>query len=268
MTAATEFLPILAAAQANSGSLVVSLHDVAPVTRAACEEILKELQRVGIRTTSLLVVPDYHHRGRAADDVNFVRWLCDLQEEGHEIVLHGYYHQRPRPQGESWPQRLITSVYTQNEGEFFDLPYDEAFQRITRGAEELREAGLAPVGFVAPAWLLGAESERAARDAGMQYTTRLASVLDFSTNEKVYSRSLVYSTRSSWRRQASLLWNAALARSCTHADLVRIGIHPPDISATEIWRQLTRLARQLAAERAVTTYRDWVGEERRSRAAS
>ena len=145
-------------------------------------------------TTSLLVVPNYHRQGSATEDQNFVSWLRDLEARGYEIVIHGYFHERPRREGERIKEKFITQFYTQDEGEFFDLDYDEAFARITRARDEFEAARLSPIGFVAPAWLLNREGERAARDAGMQYTTRIDSVLDLLTNQRESTRSLVYST--------------------------------------------------------------------------
>src|SRR5207249_8856997 len=145
--------------------LVVSLHDVAPSTQATHEKIISELARCGVRSFSLLVVPDYHHQGRSMEDRQFVSWLRDLEAAGNEIVIHGYFHERQRRARQSSLKKFVTQFYTQGEGEFYDLGYDEAFRRIKSGRDEFRNAGLKPRGFVAPAWLLSSEGERAARDA-------------------------------------------------------------------------------------------------------
>ncbi|MFL6568320.1 MAG: DUF2334 domain-containing protein, partial [Chthoniobacterales bacterium] len=76
------------------------------------------------------------------------------------------------------------------------------------------------------------------------------------------ARSLVYSTRSGWRRATSLAWNAALARVLWHAPLVRVGLHPPDVQHTAIWDQIVHLLDQLTDTRTPTTYRDWIAEQR------
>lgn len=263
---ATDFLPILAAAEAPARSFVTSLHDLAPATRPAAERTLAELKSAGVRVTSLLIVPNYHGRGKSVDDANFVSWLRDCEADGHEIVLHGYFHQRPRKDAESARDKLITRVYTDDEGEFFDLGYDEALARIRRGRDEFREARLTPVGFVAPAWLLNTEGERAARDAEMQYTVRIGSVLDLLTGDCERTRSLVYSTRSPWRRVVSLVWNEALARRLETTQLARLSIHPQDIASAKTWDHVMRLARHFAETRKTTTYRDWIGEQRVNRA--
>src|SRR5438477_11119856 len=231
---AADFLPILAA-ESPRRSFVVSVHDVAPCTREASARIIEALQHAGVRTTSLLVVPNYHREGSATEDTNFVSWLRDLEARGHEIVIHGYFHERPRRPGERIREKFMTRFYTKDEAEFFDLDYDEAFARITKARDEFKAARLSPIGFVAPAWLLSDAAERAARDAGMQYTTRIDSVLDLLTHEREPTRSLVYSTRSQWRRAASLGWNAALARILEMRDLARVSVHPQDFEARKIW---------------------------------
>ncbi len=264
---ATDFLPILAA-ETPRRSFVVSVHDVAPCTREASARIIEALQRAGVRTTSLLVVPNYHRQGSATEDKNFVSWLRDLEARGYEIVIHGYFHERPRRAGERIKEKFITQFYTQDEGEFFDLDYDEAFARITRARDEFEAARLSPIGFVAPAWLLNHAGERAARAAGIQYTTRIDSVLDLLTGEREATRSLVYSTHSKWRRTVSLGWNAALSRSLEMRELARLSIHPPDFEAPKIWDQILQFIQRFARTRNPTTYRDWIGRQRTNRKAA
>src|SRR5438876_1389558 len=149
--AATQFLPVVATASAVKNYLVVSVHDVAPSTQAITEKIISEVARRGIRVCSLLVVPDYHHQGAAMKDRQFVSWLRDLEAQRHEIVIHGYFHERPACRAETLRDKFITQLYTQSEGEFYDMDYDEAFRRIKTARDEFSAAGLKPRGFVAPA---------------------------------------------------------------------------------------------------------------------
>ncbi|MDQ6623076.1 MAG: DUF2334 domain-containing protein, partial [Verrucomicrobiota bacterium] len=190
------------------------------------------------------------------------QWLRDLEAADHEIVIHGYFHQRPRRPNESLRARVITRSYTSDEGEFYDLDYDEAFRRITRARDEFHDAGLKPRGFIAPAWLLNAAGERAALDAEMEYTTRLTNVRDLRSGETFPARSLVYSVRNAWRRAASLAWNGTLARLQANAPLVRLGLHPPDVTTAPVWRQVLELVDRALETRRSTTYRDWIAEGR------
>jgi predicted deacetylase len=260
--AATPFLPVASSATTTALSMVVSLHDVAPATWENSKRILAELQTRGIRTCSLLVVPNYHHREPSFENRGFVSWLQELDNAGHEIVIHGYFHQRPRRRSESLTDQFVTRIYTQDEGEFFDLDYEEAKRRITTAREEFEQAGLKPHGFIAPAWLLSPAAERAARDCGIEYTTRIGSVLDLRSDDKFNSRSLVYSVRNSWRRGTSLVWNAALAQVFRNHSLVRLSIHPVDHDHPAIWQQIVGFLKQMPSERTPTTYRDWMVEWR------
>ena len=103
----------------------------------------------------------------------------------------------------------------------------------------------------------------AARDAGMEYTTRLRDVVDLRSGEKFPARSLVYSVRNSWRRATSLAWNAALRRALTDQPLLRLSIHPPDYSHPAIWRQIVDLIRctwtEFEHRRPIS---DWIAEQR------
>lgn len=263
--AATQFLPVVATASAVRNYLVVSIHDVAPSTRSITEKIISEIARKGIHVCSLLVVPDYHHQGASMKDGQFVSWLRDLAAQGHEIVIHGYFHERPARKNETLRDKFITRLYTQREGEFYDIEYNEAFRRIKTALDEFRAVGLRPRGFVAPAWLLSAEAERAARDAEMEYTTHLRSIRDLRSGEKFAVRSLVYSVRNQWRRAASLAWNAALARILKISPLLRLSVHPPDYSHPAIWGQIVDLINASEGVRAPITYQDWVAEQRLKR---
>ena len=262
---ATEFLPVVATASAAKNFFVASMHDVAPSTQTTVDRMISEFTRRGIRACSLLVVPDYRHRGAAMKDRQFVSWLRDLASAGHEIVIHGYFHERPRRVNETLRDKFVTRFYTQDEGEFYDLDYEEAFRRIRTARDEFNAAGLKPSGFVAPAWLLSAEAERAARDAEMEYTTGLRTVRDLRSGESFASWSLVYSVRSNWRRATSLAWNAGLARLLKTNPLLRLSVHPPDCSHASVWKQILEFARTMGEIRTPTTYQEWIGEQRLSR---
>ena len=247
--------------------LIVSVHDVAPKTQEACAQIVRELTQLGVTACSLLVVPNYHGAGESCEDRQFVRWLRDLEAQGHEVVIHGYYHQRPRAGRETLRKRLLTRYYTRDEGEFYDLDYEEAFRRIASARERFKAAGLTPRGFIAPAWLLGPEAERAAADAEMEYTTGLTSIRDLRFGQRVHARSLVYSTRSRWRRAVSLAWNGGLSFALAGSPVMRLSIHPPDLRHSAVWNQITHIAERLANVRSTTTYCDWIAEARLRRGA-
>jgi len=263
--AATEFIPLVATAGAAKHFIVVSLHDVAPSTRQIADTIVSELAHRGVRVCSLLVVPDYHHEGLFTRDRQFVSWLRGLEADGHEIVIHGYFHERPRGAKETLRDQFLTRFYTQNEGEFYDLTYDEALRRIVAARDEFHAQGLKPRGFVAPAWLLSQDAERAAHDAQMEYTTRLRTVCDLRSGDVFSARTLVYSVRNNWRRGISRARNATFFRFLQGTSLLRISIHPPDYLHPAIWSQITDLIERSVGSRTATTYQEWIAEQRLKR---
>ena len=241
-------------------ALVVSIHDVSPLTLARVAQIAGDLAKAGVSRISLLVIPEHHGKGASVANREFRDWITARQARGDEIVIHGYFHLRPS--GGSWLGRLTTECYTAGEGEFYDLPEAEATARLARARADFAQAGWKFSGFIAPAWLLGAGAESAARRAGFVYTTRIGSVKDLAAGREYHSQSLVWSARSRWRRALSLGWNALLARRLAGKDLVRVGVHPVDWDFPLIRSQILRLIRAALASREPMTYEGWLALRR------
>ncbi|MDB6149890.1 MAG: hypothetical protein JWQ44_1338 [Chthoniobacter sp.] len=239
-------------------ALVVSLHDVSPHTWAASASILSELADLGVRHTSLLVIPDHHRRGHFLDSPEFCAWLREAEQAGHEIVMHGYYHQRARRTDETARQKLTTRVYTADEGEFFDIDAESARTLLGRARSDFASAGVSSRGFIAPAWLLSRAAEAVLPEFGVEYTTRLGSVTALPGGETWRSQSLVWSVRSLWRRTVSRIWNAALFRRKERAPLLRISIHPVDCGHPAIWRQIRQHVARALEDREALTYHAWL----------
>ena len=243
-------------------ALIVSIHDVSPHTRPAVERILAEFEALGVCEFSLLVVADHHRRGHIFDDPEFCRWLQRRVARGDEAVIHGYFHHRDQRPGESLREKVTTRFYTKGEGEFFDIPGANALRIVSDARAEFRKLGLAPRGFIAPAWLLSEGGELALRTLEFDYTTRLGTVEDFACNRIYHSQSLVWSVRSAWRRWMSRCWNAILFRRLQNNGLMRIGIHPPDIEHSAVWRQILQLTRRALADRTPVSYQRWIESSR------
>jgi predicted deacetylase len=234
--------------------LVVSLHDVSPLTQESCARMLEQLAELGVKQTSLLVVPNFHNEAPVSEHPEFQQWLSLKVAAGHEPVLHGYFHRRPSKPGDTLPGRFTTELYTAGEGEFYDLYCDEALKLLQRGLADFKFLPREISGFVAPAWLLGAGAREAIRLAGFRYTTSVGGVWMFKDDRRIPSRSLVWSTRSSWRQLASLGWNSSLARLLGRVGLLRIGIHPPDYRVGAVWAQIKTLVAGALETRTAVSY--------------
>src|SRR5438094_9422558 len=108
---ATEFLPLVATVGAARDALVVSLHDVAPSTQEVSNNIISELTRRGVRTCSLLVVPDYHYEGLFSKDRKLVSWWRVLEADGYEFVIPGSSHRRRLRGTETITDNFLTRFY-------------------------------------------------------------------------------------------------------------------------------------------------------------
>ncbi len=118
-------------------ALVVSVHDVSPLTQASCDKILQTLRSLGVSEGSLLIIPNHHSKAPVRDDAAFKDWVSDLVGQGYEPVLHGYYHARTPKPTDAGITKFTTQVYTAGEGEFFDLDRDEAMTRLQMGIDDL-----------------------------------------------------------------------------------------------------------------------------------
>jgi predicted deacetylase len=221
--------------------LCISLHDVAPATLGDCTNALAFLDELGLGPVALLVVPDYHGRGRADRDDRFAAFIESRILRGDEIVLHGYRHTdtAPRPRGiREW---LVRRVYTDSEGEFSQLDFEIAKARILRGLVVMRSAGWHPTGFVAPAWLMSPSAMCALEETSLQYCATRDTVVALKSDHRIAAPSLVVSTRTAWRRALSPMWNLALLRRHASSRVVRVAMHPADLrypAMEALWRRL------------------------------
>jgi predicted deacetylase len=238
----------------STRSLCVVVHDVAPATWDPCRRLLDTLAQHGIERVTLLAVPRYHRQSR---DSGFERWLSDRAASDDEVVLHGFYHlDGGTPRGPI--DSLMRRVYTRGEGEFRGLSFDAATRRMQEGRRWLAELGITAAGFVAPAWLLGADAWRALRSQPFDYTCTLRRIQLLGEGEadrSIVCQSQVYSSSTTWRQLLSVAWNETLAALQRNQEVVRLELHPSDEAAL-VRRSWERLLDAQAGTREVRTLGD------------
>ena len=242
-------------------SLIVSLHDAHPGSRRQIAEQVAFLAKYGVTRSSILVVPEFHHGAAAGADADFRAAVSAWQAAGHEIVLHGYFHDRKESPREALASLFWTRLYTNREAEFLDLPREAAQERLARGRKLFESLGWRATGFVAPAWLMAEGLPNLLAEMGFGYTTRLTEIIPLlpGTNRLITSQSLCYSTRASWRRLASALWNKNLFGRLRETNLIRLSLHPRDLEFPLMRRQIDQIVRAaLKRGFAPTTYGDYV----------
>jgi predicted deacetylase len=244
----------------RSRALCIAVHDVAPATWSQCATLLGMLDEFGAPPATLLVVPDYHHRGRADADVGFRRAIEDRLARGDEVALHGYFHlddgPPPRTPGDWLRRRHLTA----SEGEFAALNAAQAGARIADGLGMFEHLGWPVRGFVAPAWLLGAGARAALRRTTLHYTSTHTHLEVPSTQLRVPAPVISASTRSGWRRWASRHWLAAARRAHADAPLLRVALHPADARHPDMLDAWRSLLRTLLATREALTKSAALGE--------
>ena len=223
--------------------LCIAIHDVAPATWPQCERLLALLDGCGAPPLTLLVVPDFHRRGRIDADAAFRRGVEARLARGDEVALHGYFHLDEAPPQASPAQWLRRRLLTAGEGEFAALAQADAARRIGDGLELFARLGWRAHGFVAPAWLLGDGARAALRESSLRYTSTHAHLEIIADGRRVSAPAISASARSAWRRWSSRRWLAAAAAFGARAPLLRLALHPADAQHADLldaWRSTVR----------------------------
>ena len=208
--------------------LVVSIHDVTPAHDAAVRW-LWDLCRARKIVPALLVVPNWHGEFPLAAHETFAGWCRTAASLGADIFLHGGRHDEFGV-SRGWRDELSAFGRTDREGEFLTLDKHTARRRIDEGLATLRQIGLSPIGFVAPAWLSRVTCRDAITEAGLSVSEDDRSIYLHRHAQRLSSPVVRWSARSAWRaRSSAFVARAAAARHGRHP-LVRVALHPRDLA--------------------------------------
>ncbi|MGE5522625.1 MAG: DUF2334 domain-containing protein [Rhodospirillaceae bacterium] len=247
-------------------ALCVSVHDVSPLTWAACRSLLAAISEVDATVpVTLLVVPDYHGYGYSVPPW-YRAWLATRAARGDEIALHGYTHRDEAPAADSVADRLRRRFYTAGEGEFAAVSRETATRKIEAGKAWCAAQGFEPRGFIAPAWLMSRGTWDALPAFDFTYTTTLGRFHLLRARRSLSALSLVYSARSAWRRSTSVIWNSTLVRAQRNAPLVRLGLHPADAEYPQLVEHIQRVLDYARRGRQALTKAEFADYAERSRA--
>jgi predicted deacetylase len=225
---------------APAPALLVSLHDVSPLTLPDCERALALLRAAGLAPAQLTVLAIPRHEGRASldEDAATVRFLRDLAEAGATLVMHGLTHRMP---GRALsPLGFVRGhIFARGQGELLRASAEEATRALDEGAAILRRAGLerATRAFVPPAWLLS----RAARDvvarAGFDFYETFAGI---SHAGRVRApRVIGWGSLNVVETRATAFY--AGLQSLLPANDTRLAVHPADMRRTTQPRSIARV---------------------------
>ncbi len=243
---------------ANASALhraLYSLHDVTPAKESLVFEALEHLRALGVTGLALLVVPDFHSHADLRAYPAFCARLRQALTADDEILLHGYYHLADA-QPQSAGRRLAAAALTAGEGEFHDLSYDTASQRLTEGLQVLREAlDVQPSGFVAPAWLQNAAVRRAVADAGLAFCEDQLRIWP-SHGQPIFSPALSFASRTPARLWGSLAAAEITGRLLPRQHVARLAIHPNDYRSPHLRQAIARVVTRWQSLTVASRYQE------------
>lgn len=235
--------------------LLTSIHDVSPRFESEVDRLLDLLKpHVGSRL-AMLVVPNHWGEAPIVPGSAFAHRLRRWSDDGIEMFLHGLTH-RDDSQHVGAGQNLRAKFMTASEGEFLGLARVEASRRIIEGRALLEDVIARPIdGFIAPAWLYGEGAMEALRDCAIPLAEdhfRVWSPIDGAQ----LARGPVITWAS--RTRARLASSLASAAALRHAPLevMRIGVHPPDVHHPALVKSITKTMAAATRHRRVGRYCD------------
>ena len=144
----------------------VVVHDVAPAFLPQLAKIAEALApRIG-RQVAGAVVPCWHGRSIEGQGGDFGRFVTLAFGE---VLQHGFTHRQDRPG--------VLALFTKRSDELVGLPRDELRLRLVMGRELLRQVlGVAPAGFVPPAWQVGRATAVELGACGFRYLATFGAI--------------------------------------------------------------------------------------------
>ena len=251
--------------------LVVSVHDVAPVTAAATRRWASALADTGVPLPFLVIPGPWRGasfgRDGDGDGSDLATWLRSRQDGGDEISVHGWCHRADVPG--RWPRKAIGAMVARGAAELWGLDRRATADRTARGLEVLARHGLAVSGATPPGWLSSRAARAGLADAGLGYVTDHVGLLDLTSGRRWWAPALCQRPASGVRRDA-LAGRASIEgtlegvgrhvvgsghRVVAAGRSVRIGVHPGDLDRPALERATVRaVERCLDAGAVPTTY--------------
>jgi predicted deacetylase len=216
-------------------SIHVSIHDVSPLWEREVDVALEMCRAVGAKP-ALLVVPNFHGKAPLNAAPKYARKLRRLQDDGHEIILHGLFHESRREDaevlGEGRPTGLrwhyAQKIASGGEAEFSDVSEKEADLRLDEGEAILATSGLTATGFIPPAWSMPPWLLPKLGARGYTFCEDHLYAYDPANGIRQTSVVLNYASRTPGRLFSSVAW-CRVAKYARVAWPARIAIHPADM---------------------------------------
>lgn len=242
---------------AAAGSLLISLHDVSPLTLPACEQAIALLDELGISPAVLTVLAIPHHEAQIPLDQHppTVRFLRELEQQGACIAMHGLTH---RMHGRRWsPVGLAKAhVFARGQGELYATGEADTARRLDQGQAILQRAGLpdATRAFVPPAWLLSRAARQVVAARGFAFYELFGGIV---REGAVHAPRVVGWGSLNAVEAAATAWYADLQSRTARHD-TRLAIHPADMLRPSQKAAIRRVVTRLSAAMPTFNYQTYL----------
>ena len=236
--------------------LLVSIHDVSPRFEAQVDALADRLaSHLGGPNFAMLVIPDHWRAAPIADNAAFHARLRGWADAGIEMFLHGWCHRDETPATQGLAG-FKGKHMTAGEGEFLNLPHDEAARRMREGTAMLEAILGRPVaGFIAPAWLYGEGAHAAMKDLGFALAEDHMKVWRPATGRIVAKGPVITWASRSKARIRSSLFAASLGRAALPLTrTIRVAVHPGDTTVPALLDSIDRTLAKFARTHTPSRY--------------
>ena len=238
-------------------SLLISLHDVSPLTLPACRQAMALLGELGVSPAQLTVLAIPHHEDQVALDQHppTVAFLRDLEGQGACLVMHGLAH---RMRGRRWsPVGLAKAhVFARGQGELYAADAAYTSRCLDQGQEILQRAGLgaATQAFVPPAWLLSRAAREVVAARGFTFHEVFGGIV---SGGAVHARTVIgWGSLSAVEAAATAVY-ADLQVRTVRGD-TRVAIHPADMMRPSQRKAVRRVVARLLGRMPASNYRTYL----------
>ena len=231
---------------------IVSLHDVMPETFSRAEQWVERLRGLGPKATTLLVVPGGEWSSAQA------RTLRIWQEEGFELVSHGWSHRL------QFPTRGLASLHryciSRNAGEHLGQTRAQLYELLVRSHAWFgRHDMAAPEMYVPPAWALGQLSRSDLAVSPFRFVETTTGILECKTGRIRRLPLLGYEADTTFRALFLTAWNRLNRSMHTDSRPLRLSIHPYD-DTLRLSQELDCDLRRVRAVRYREIFKSWTAK--------
>lgn len=212
---------------------LVCVHDATPAYARETRVMIRDLAPLVGRRLSFGVVPNWYGEWPLTAHRDYCRLI---RESSEELLLHGYFHQRPRGWGP-------VTLFAERGDEMNGLDREETRRTLERGQRVFTEVFGAPArGFVAPAWQRGHVRASNLNALGLDH------VLGFSSLQSSAGREVPLATWTwdcgRWGWLGHLGHGIGWLSQSLDRGVPTLALHPRDLQRG-FWPKILRLTRTL-----------------------